>query len=165
MTVPPEYTPQGPGKAAMDAGWYDDPFTDHLQRYWTGASWTKETRVKADPVATANAASASAFPPPPPAVANGPAGEAAPVRDYLLPSILAVIFCAWPLAAFAVYFSVKSNSARKRGDMPAALRASERARLFILLSIIATILIAGYLIWSVLTMDTSQINDTLIPQQ
>ncbi|MFM9134752.1 MAG: CD225/dispanin family protein [bacterium] len=162
MTVPPEYTPQGPGKAAMDAGWYDDPFTDHLQRYWTGTSWTKETRVKADPVAHEGAAPSAL--PPPVAPANV-MGEGPPVRDYLLPSILAVIFCAWPLAVFAVYFSIKSNSARKSGDMEQALRASERARLFIVLSIIAAILIAAYLIWSILTLDTSQLNDTLIPQQ
>ena len=32
--------------ASMPAGWYDDPFTDHLQRYWTGDSWTKETRPR-----------------------------------------------------------------------------------------------------------------------
>ena len=160
MSIPPEYTPQGSGQAAMGAGWYDDPFTDHLQRYWTGTSWTKETRVKAERLPESPLPS----PPAPPPIAPKP-GDLKQVRDYLLPSILAVIFCAWPLAAFAVYFSIKSNSARKRGDMEEALRTSERARLFIILSIIATILIAAYLIWSVLTLDTSQLGENLIPQQ
>lgn len=157
MTVPPEYTPQGAG--AMPAGWYDDPFTDHLERYWTGSSWTRETRPKdgsvAPPPITGNSA-----PPPAPAVQ-----DVSQVRDYLIPSILAVIFCAWPLAIIAVFFAIRTNAARKRGDLADATRNSERARLFLLLSAVVGLLIGVYLAWTIFTADTSGIQNGVIPQQ
>lgn len=136
---------------AMPAGWYDDPFTDHLQRYWTGESWTKETRPLPSTVEAAPAAvSESPGPAGPGAPAwhpeNATPGEA-PIRDYLIPSIVVLIFCFWPLAIPALYFSLKANRAKRDGDLVAARERSERARLFVMLSVVAGVIVLAYLIW------------------
>jgi|GEM_PF-1647792 len=133
---------------SLPEGWYDDPFTDHLQRYWTGDSWTKQTRPRAGvPVPeSANPAPHTAM------AANTVNADGSPVmvRDYLIPSILTLIFCFWPLAVPAVYFAARANSAKGRGDMQVALKYSERARLFIMLAIGAGALVAVYLVFVVL---------------
>ena len=126
---------------SMPAGWYDDPFTDHLQRYWTGDSWTKETRARPDLVT----------PPPPPATGAAPSGQR--YVNYLVPSIIALICCAWPLAIFAIVFSVQGNSAVKRGDMATALQKANRARLFVILSMILGIIVWIYLAYTVSTTE------------
>ncbi|MFM8240880.1 MAG: CD225/dispanin family protein [Actinomycetota bacterium] len=126
---------------SMPAGWYDDPFTDHLQRYWTGDSWTKETRARPDLVT----------PTPPPVPGAAPSGQR--YVNYLVPSIIALICCAWPLAIFAIVFSVQGNSAVKRGDMATALQKANRARLFVILSMILGIIVWIYLAYTVSTTE------------
>lgn len=150
-TPPPDATPA----EQMPEGWYDDPFTDHLQRYWTGTTWTKQTRPREQP----------APPPdpfiPPPSGASGsgstiikapapPEGSPIIVRDYLVLSVLSLVFCFWPLSIPAVYFAVRTYSAKKAGDIPTAMRYSDRARLFLILSVIAGVLVGVYLAWTVL---------------
>lgn len=125
---------------SMPAGWYDDPFTDHLQRYWSGESWTKETRPRPDLV-----------PPPPPPGMPAPQGQR--YINYLIPSIVALLCCAWPLAVFAVVFSVQGNSAVKRGDMATALQKANRARLFIILSIVLGVVVWIYLAYVIATTE------------
>lgn len=126
----------------MPAGWYADPFTDHLQRYWTGDSWTKETRPLAPEPTPAEA---------PPVTTDG---QPVVVRDYLVVSILTLIFCFWPLAIPAVYFAARANSAKSKGDLAVAVRYSERARLFIMLSLVGGALVALYLGFVVFTQGT-----------
>ena len=154
----------------MPEGWYDDPFTDHLQRYWTGTTWTKDTRPRPpepSPAALTDApldpftgAPMPASPPPVPSTSgtpapawNAPPAGGAPVviRDYLILSILALIFCFWPLAIPAVYFAVRTNSAKRSGQWDQALKYSERTRLFLLLSVVGGLLVAAYLTWVVLS--------------
>lgn len=125
----------------MDAGWYDDPFTDHYLRYWNGESWTKETRPKPDPSA----------PPPIQPVAG------MTVPDYLVFSIIALFCCAWPLAIPAIYFGVKTTSARNAGDMDRAKQASQRARLFLILSAVFGLVVWAYVAYVLATTDVSQI--------
>lgn len=125
----------------MPAGWYDDPFTDHLQRYWTGETWTKETRPLPGAVGAIEPIGGVGVPSP-----SGAPAEP-PIRDYLIPSILVLIFCFWPLAIPAIYFAVKANAAKRAGDLTTARERSERARLFIMLAIIAGVLVIGYLAW------------------
>ncbi|MBM3688136.1 MAG: DUF2510 domain-containing protein [Actinobacteria bacterium] len=136
---------------SMPAGWYDDPFTDHLQRYWTGDSWTKETRTRPDLVT----------PPPPPAPGAAPSGQR--YVNYLVPSIIALICCAWPLAIFAIVFSVQGNSAVKRGDMATGLQKANRARLFVILSMILGIVVWIYLAYTVSTTELPPQQDTINP--
>jgi heme/copper-type cytochrome/quinol oxidase subunit 2 len=126
----------------MPPGWYDDPFTDHLQRYWTGTTWTKETRplISADPAPVGAATPTSTAP-----------DASVAVRDYLVWSIVALIFCFWPLAIPAVYFAVRANSTKRAGDTAAAVRYAERARLFLMLSVVGGVLVGAYLIWTVIS--------------
>lgn len=138
--------------APMPAGWYDDPFTDHLQRYWTGDSWTKETRPKA-----------GALPPPPPTPEETSPANGAPVRDWLIPSILALIFCAWPLAIPAIVFSVRANASKKRGDMGNASQQAARARLFVILSVLLGIVVWVYLGFVIATTEVPTDQGTLTP--
>ena len=132
----------------MPAGWYDDPFTDHLQRYWTGDSWTKEIRPRPDLMPEAPP------PPVPPPAASQPG--ATPVRDYLILSILALIFCAWPLAIPAIVFSIRANNLKRRGDVPQAQVEASRARLWLLLSVALGIVVWVYLIYTFSTTDFTQ---------
>ena len=143
--------------APMPAGWYDDPFTDHLQRYWTGETWTKETRPK--PGATVEPP--PVYPAAPPAPAVGPSG--APVRDWLIPSILTIIFCAWPLGIPALIFAVKANASKKRGDMAAAADQAGKARLFVILSVVIGIVVWIYLGFIIATTEVPTDQGTITP--
>lgn len=145
----------------MPAGWYDDPFTDHLQRYWTGDSWTKETRPRPGAVAEPPPpypAAASAAPAPAPMDASG-----APVRDWLIPSILSIIFCAWPLGIPALIFAIKANGSKKRGDMGAAAQQAKTARLFVILSVVLGIVVWIYLGFIIATTEVPTDQGTLTP--
>jgi len=128
----------------MPAGWYDDPFTDHLQRYWTGDSWTRETRPRPGAVIEP-APSYPAYPATAQPSAATEAAPGAPVRDWLIPSILAIIFCAWPLAIPGLVFALKANSSRKRGDMAAAAQQAGRAKFFVILSVAVGVVVWIYL--------------------
>jgi hypothetical protein len=128
----------------MPAGWYDDPFTDHLQRYWTGDSWTRETRPRPGAVIEP-APSYPAYPATAQTSAATEAAPGAPVRDWLIPSILAIIFCAWPLAIPGLVFALKANSSRKRGDMAAAAQQAGRAKFFVILSVAVGVVVWIYL--------------------
>lgn len=129
---------------SMPTGWYDDPFTDHLQRYWTGDSWTKETRPRPDlmPAET----------PPAPGPRSAPPGSPR-VINWIVPSILALIFCAWPLAIPALIFAIKANSSMKQGDVQTAVQQSGRARLFVLLSVALGLIVWVYLVFVLMTTE------------
>lgn len=145
----------------MPEGWYDDPFTDELQRYWTGTSWTKQTRPRQlppDPLPPAEAwgnapttSSSRGLGAPTIQAPAPPDSTPVIIRDYLVLSILSLIFCFWPLAIPAVYFAVRTNSAKRAGDLDAAMRYSDRARLFLMLSVVAGLLVGAYLAWVVLS--------------
>ena len=145
--------------APMPAGWYDDPFTDHLQRYWTGDSWTKETR----PRPGAEIEPPPAYPATTPAstTAVGPTG--APIRDWLIPSILAIIFCAWPIAIPGLVFALKANGSKKRGDMAAAAQQASKARLFVILSVVLGVVVWVYLGFVIATTEVPTDQGTLTP--
>ena len=143
--------------APLPAGWYDDPFTDHLQRYWTGDSWTKEPRPRPGVVEPAPAAYPAATPPAPAASAE------APVRDWLIPSILAIIFCAWPLAIPGLIFAIRANGAKKRGDMAAAAQQAKKARLWVILSVVLGVVVWVYLGFVIATTDIPTDQGNLTP--
>jgi hypothetical protein len=132
---------------SMPAGWYDDPFTDHLQRYWTGDSWTKETRPREDLMPEARPVTAA-----PPYAATSASGGPT-VINWIVPSILAIIFCAWPLAIPGLIFAVKANSAQKQGNVAEANRQAGRARLFVLLSVALGVIVWAYLAFVIMTTD------------
>ena len=145
----------------MPEGWYNDPFTDHLQRYWTGESWTKETRPRP-----------GMMPPPPPGSAQPPAwtgastespADGARVVNYLVPSIIALLCCAWPLAIPALIFSIKSNSAMAKGDVEDARTNSNRARFWLILSAALGIVVWIYISYVLATTETPIDQGNLTP--
>ena len=145
--------------APMPAGWYDDPFTDHLQRYWTGDSWTKETRPRPGAVMEPPAYPAAAPASPAATAAQGTGA----VFDWLIPSILAIIFCAWPLAIPGLVFAIKANSAKKQGNMALAAQQAKKARLWVLLSVALGIVVWIYLGYVIATTDIPTDQGTLTP--
>jgi hypothetical protein len=62
--------------------------------------------------------------PPPP-----PIGASANIPNYLIPAILSV-FCCWPLAIVAIIFAAQVNGKVAAGDIPGAMDASKKAKLF-----------------------------------
>ena len=143
----------------MPAGWYDDPFTDHLQRYWAGDTWTKETRPKPGAMPEPPPAYPAA---PPAASTTGTTGQA-PVFDWLIPSILSIIFCAWPLGIPALVFAIKANGSKKRGDMVAAAQQAKTARLFVILSVVLGVVVWVYLGFIISTTEVPTDQGTLTP--
>lgn len=129
--------------APMPAGWYDDPFTDHLQRYWAGDTWTKETRPRPGAVEPP-----PAYPAAPPAPQAAPA-EAPQVFNWLIPSILSIVCCAWPLGIPALIFAILANNSKKKGDMAAAAQQAKMARLFVILSVVLGVIVWIYLAYTI----------------
>jgi hypothetical protein len=144
--------------APLPAGWYDDPFTDHLQRYWTGDTWTRETRPRPGVVEPP-----PAYPPAAPTSPTvAPSGQT-PVFDWLIPSILSIIFCAWPLGIPALVFAIKANGSKKRGDMATAVQQARKARLFVILSVVLGIVVWVYLGFVIATTEVPTDQGTLTP--
>lgn len=56
------------------------------------------------------------------------------VADYLILNILATLFCCLPFGVAGIIFSVQANSAKARGDIQGAVRASSTAKTFLILS-------------------------------
>ncbi|KAH3831224.1 proline-rich transmembrane protein 1-like isoform X2 [Dreissena polymorpha] len=56
--------------------------------------------------------------------------------DYMVPSVLACLFCFWPTGLFAIYFALQANTAVARGDMGNASRYSALARNLMISSIV-----------------------------
>lgn len=136
---------------SMPAGWYDDPFTDHLRRYWNGESWTKETQARPDAIEP-TAVTPATMP-----VTNDNASNDNAANDnvpnYVIPSIVALLCCAWPLAIPALVFAIKANSAKAAGDIPAARLSANRARFWIIVSAALGIVVWIYLSWVIATSD------------
>jgi hydrogenase maturation factor len=85
------------------------------------------------------------------------------VRDWLIPSILAIIFCAWPLAIPGLIFAIKANSAKKQGDMALAAQQAKRARLWVLLSVALGVVVWIYLGYVISTTEIPTDQGTLTP--
>src|SRR5436309_1225761 len=67
---------------------------------------------------------------PPPA-----GGASAPIPNYLVPSIVAII-CCWPLAIPAIIFATQVNSNVASGNIAGAQEASAKAKKFMKLAFI-----------------------------
>lgn len=150
----------------MPEGWYNDPFTDHLQRYWTGESWTKETRPRPDMAPPPAPPGPPPGPGQPPAwmgASNQPTGDGPRIVNYLIPSIIALLCCAWPLAIPALIFSIKSNSAMAKGDVEDARTNSNRARFWLILSAALGVVVWIYISYVLATTETPIDQGNLTP--
>lgn len=64
--------------------------------------------------------------------------------NYLIWAILATICCCIPTGIVAIFFSAKVSSAYYRGDYMAALDASSKAQLWIIISVVAGLIWAPF---------------------
>ena len=73
-------------------------------------------------------------------------GATSDVQNYLIPAILATIFCCLPLGVVSIIFATQVNSKVASGDIAGAMEASKKAKMFMFLSIGLGVLFYGTLI-------------------
>jgi hypothetical protein len=66
----------------------------------------------------------------PPSSPNSPTT----VPNYLIPAILS-LFCCWPLSIVAIIFAAQVNGKVAAGDIPGAMDASKKAKMFSFIAI------------------------------
>ena len=64
------------------------------------------------------------------------------VPNYLVPAILATIFCCMPLGVVSIIFATQVNSKIAAGDMAGAVESSGKAKMFAMIAVGG-----GVLIW------------------
>jgi Interferon-induced transmembrane protein len=71
------------------------------------------------------------------------------VPNYLVPAILATVFCCVPLGAVSIVFATQVNSKIAAGDMAGAMEASRKAKMFMFIAIGGGVLawIIGIVCW------------------
>ena len=96
------------------------------------------------------AAALGARPQPPVAMASPTSrGLTAPahVPSYLIPAILTTLFCCTPLGVPAIFYAVRVNSRLNAGDVEGARAASEKARVWCWICVVAGVLSLVLSIW------------------
>src|SRR3977135_1937924 len=76
-------------------------------------------------------------------------GSTAEVQNYLIPAILATIFCCLPLGVVSIIFATQVNSKIAAGDIAGAMESSRKAKMFLFITIVAGLLacITGIILW------------------
>ena len=69
------------------------------------------------------------------------------VPNYLVPAILTTLFCCTPLGVPAIFYAVRVNSKLNAGDVEGARSASEKARLWCWICLVAGVLSIVVSIW------------------
>lgn len=64
-----------------------------------------------------------------------PAGAAANVPNYLIPAILATLFCCLPVGVVSIIFATQVNGKLETGDTAGALEASRKAKMFMFIAV------------------------------
>ena len=62
-------------------------------------------------------------------------GATADVQNYLIPAILATIFCCLPLGVVSIIFATQVNSKVAAGDVAGAMEASKKAKMFMFIAV------------------------------
>lgn len=73
--------------------------------------------------------------PPPPAGGYGGAPAGPPPSNYLIPAILATIFCCLPIGIAAIVFAAQVNGKWSAGDQAGALESAAKAKKFTIISV------------------------------
>jgi|SRR5579871_3124441 len=81
---------------------------------------------------TTGAVPPSATPPPPPA----PGQPRPQISNYLVPAILSTICCCLPFGVVAIIFAAQVNTKLQAGDIPGAMEASKKAKMWCWLSLV-----------------------------
>jgi Interferon-induced transmembrane protein len=75
------------------------------------------------------------MPPPPPI--DAPAN----IPNYLVPAILATLFCCLPVGVVSIVFATQVNSKVAAGDIQGAVAASKSAKLWLIVSVCLGLLV------------------------
>jgi hypothetical protein len=81
------------------------------------------------------------MPPPPPI--DAPAN----IPNYLVPAILATLFCCLPVGVVSIVFATQVNSKVAEGDIQGAVAASKSAKLWLIVSVSL-----GLLVWVIVIL-------------
>lgn len=81
------------------------------------------------------------MPPPPPI--DAPAN----IPNYLVPAILATLFCCLPVGVVSIVFATQVNNKVAAGDIQGAMAASKSAKLWLIVSVSL-----GLLLWVVVIL-------------
>jgi len=81
-----------------------------------------------------------------------PAGGAPNIPNYLVPAILATLFCCLPLGVVSIIFATQVNTKVAEGDIAGAMEASRKAKMFLYIAVGGSILawICGFVLWILL---------------
>lgn len=80
---------------------------------------------------------------PGPYVAPNAPGAGAPIKNWLVESILATLCCGcWPIGVIAIVFAAQVNSKLAAGDRAGAQEAANKAKMFVLINVGV-----GVLVW------------------
>ena len=76
----------------------------------------------------------------------------ADVPNYLVPAILATIFCCLPLGVVSIIFATQVNSKIAAGDTAGAVEASGKAKMFMMIAVGAGLLtwVCAVILWIVM---------------
>jgi len=78
-------------------------------------------------------------PPPPPSAAPPPPGGSVP--NYLVQAILATLFCCLPFGVVSIVYAAQVNGKLSAGDYAGAVSASNNARTWAWVSVIAGVVV------------------------
>ena len=76
-------------------------------------------------------------------------GSTAEVQNYLIPAILATIFCCLPVGIASIVFATQVNSKKAAGDIAGAMESSRKAKMFLFITIGVGLVtwIIGIVLW------------------
>lgn len=75
--------------------------------------------------------------------------SSANIQNYLVPAILATVFCCLPVGVVAIIFAAQVNSKVATGDIAGAMESSKKAKMFMFIAVGAGLLswIVGIVLW------------------
>ncbi|XP_073672304.1 proline rich transmembrane protein 1B [Paramisgurnus dabryanus] len=152
-----------PPNPSMDPPPYSpaDPKTAYLMYPSPPPHYPNQPVITCQPGAIPPAIYQPSFPPPStyPSYTiymNGPQpGEEQPSlpKDYLVESVLVTVFCCWMSGLVAVIYSAETRAALARGDIREAEKTSQKARMLVISSLIAGIIvIVGWIVYVLIVL-------------
>ena len=119
------------------SGWYTDPHAPEFERYFDGESWTEQRRWAAPrPWTAAEYLDRD----------DEPRADTHKPPTYFLWAALITLIGFWPLGIPALWNAVQVNPAWARGDEDIAYDRSEKARRWVLLATIGSIIFTFFVL-------------------
>jgi hypothetical protein len=76
-------------------------------------------------------------------------GATQDVQNYLIPAILATVFCCLPLGVVSIIFATQVNTKVANGDIAGAMEASKKAKMFMFIAVGLGLvsIVCGVILW------------------